>query len=167
MQTNIVLIGMPASGKSTLGVILAKTLGVAFVDTDLLIQQREKRLLQEIIDTDGIAHFLDVERDAVLSLECENTVIATGGSVVFREASMQKLKRNGTVVFLDVSLQTVKKRLNNIKTRGVAAAKGKTIDDIYFERLPYYRKYADIVLPLDGCSFEESVGKLILSLKNK
>lgn len=116
MQRNIVLIGMPASGKSTIGVLLAKTIGVGFVDTDLLIQQREHRLLQEIMDTDGIGYFLDTECAAVLDLDCQNTVIATGGSVVFRAAAMQKLRQNGTVVFLDVSLETVKRRLNNIKT---------------------------------------------------
>ncbi len=162
---NIVLIGMPASGKSTVGVILAKTLGVGFVDTDLLIQQREKRLLQEIIDTDGIAHFLDAECNAILSLECENTVVATGGSAVFRDAAMQKLKRNGIIVFLDVSLETIKHRLNNIKTRGVAATKGKTVDDIFYERLPFYQKYADITVSLDGKSSEDAVGDILLALK--
>lgn len=167
MHGNIILIGMPASGKSTVGVLLAKTLGVGFVDTDLLIQQREKRLLQEIIDSDGIERFLDIERDAVLAMDCENSVIATGGSVVFRDASMQKLKQNGTVVFLDVSLSTVQARLNNITTRGVAATKGKSIGDIFRERLPYYRKYADISLKLDGGSSEEAVGKIISALKNK
>ena len=94
-MNNIVLIGMPSSGKSTVGVILAKTLGVGFVDTDLLIQQREGRLLQEIINSDGIEHFLDCERDAVLSLDCDNSVIATGGSVIFRDEAMQKLHKNG------------------------------------------------------------------------
>lgn len=167
MQKNIVLIGMPASGKSTIGVLLAKTIGVGFVDTDLLIQQREHRLLQKIIDTDGIGYFLDTECAAVLDLDCQNTVIATGGSVVFRAAAMQKLRQNGTVVFLDVSLQTVKRRLNNIKTRGVAADKGQSIDEIFYERLPYYRKYADIVLPADGKTSEETVSDLIEILKNK
>ncbi len=167
MQRNIVLIGMPASGKSTIGVLLAKTIGVGFVDTDLLIQQREHRLLQEIIDTDGIGYFLDTECAAVLDLDCQNTVIATGGSVVFRAAAMQKLRQNGTVVFLDVSLETVKRRLNNIKTRGVAADKGQSIDGIFYERLPYYRKYADIVLPSDGKTSEETVSDLIEILKNK
>ncbi len=167
MQKNIVLIGMPASGKSTIGVLLAKTIGVGFVDTDLLIQQREHRLLQEIIDTDGIGYFLDTECAAVLDLDCQNTVIATGGSVVFRAAAMQKLRQNGTVVFLDVSLETVKRRLNNIKTRGVAADKGQSIDEIFYERLPYYRKYADIVLPADGKTSEETVSDLIEILKNK
>ncbi len=167
MQRNIVLIGMPASGKSTIGVLLAKTIGVGFVDTDLLIQQREHRLLQEIIDTDGIGYFLDTECAAVLDLDCQNTVIATGGSVVFRAAAMQKLRQNGTVVFLDVSLETVKRRLNNIKTRGVVADKGQSIDEIFYERLPYYRKYADIVLPSDGKTSEETVSDLIEILKNK
>ncbi len=167
MQKNIVLIGMPASGKSTIGVLLAKTIGIGFVDTDLLIQQREHRLLQEIIDTDGIGYFLDTECAAVLDLDCQNTVIATGGSVVFRAAAMQKLRQNGTVVFLDVSLETVKRRLNNIKTRGVAADKGQSIDEIFYERLPYYRKYADIVLPADGKTSEETVSDLIEILKNK
>lgn len=167
MQKNIVLIGMPASGKSTIGVLLAKTIGVGFVDTDLLIQQREHRLLQEIIDTDGIGYFLDTECAAVLDLDCQNTVIATGGSVVFRAAAMQKLRQNGTVVFLDVSLETVKRRLNNIKTRGVAADKGQSVDEIFYERLPYYRKYADIVLPADGKTSEETVSDLIEILKNK
>lgn len=162
---NIVLIGMPASGKSTIGVILAKTLGVGFYDTDLLIQQREQRLLQQIIDTDGIEHFLDAERDAIVSLDCENAVIATGGSAVFRDEAMQKLKRDGTVIFLDVSLETVKHRLSNIKTRGVAASKDKRIDDIFYERLPFYQKYADIILPLEGRSSEEAVGDIILALK--
>ena len=162
---NIVLIGMPASGKSTVGVILAKTLGIGFCDTDLVIQQREKRLLQEIIDTDGIAHFLDAECAAILSRDCENCVIATGGSAVFRDAAMQKLRRDGIILFLDVSLETVKSRLNNIKTRGVAATKGKTIDDIYYERLPFYEKYADITVSSDAKSSEDAVADILLALK--
>lgn len=162
---NIVLIGMPASGKSTVGVILAKTLGIGFVDTDLVIQQREKRLLQEIIDTDGIAHFLDAECSAILSLDCENAVVATGGSAVFRDAAMQSLKRNGVIIFLDVSLKTIKDRLNNIKTRGVAATKGKTIDDIFYERLPFYQKYADITVSLDGKTSEDAVADILSALK--
>lgn len=164
-MNNLVLIGMPSSGKSTVGVILAKTLGVGFTDTDLLIQQREGRLLQEIIDADGIETFLDCERDAVLSLNCENTVIATGGSVVFRDAAMQKLRKNGTIVFLDVSLQTVLERLNNIQTRGVAAPKWQTIEDIFTARLPLYQKYADITIKADGLSTEETVSAILKAVK--
>lgn len=162
---NIVLIGMPASGKSTVGVILAKTLGVGFCDTDLVIQQRERRLLQEIIDCDGIAHFLDAECAAILSLQIENCVIATGGSAVFRDSAMQKLKHDGVIVFLNVSLETVKARLNNIKTRGVAATKGKSIDDIYKERLPFYQKYADITVSSDAKSSEDVVEDILYALK--
>ena len=156
---NIVLIGMPASGKSTVGVILAKTLGIGFVDTDLVIQQRENALLQDIINEKGLQCFLDKERDAILSLECENCVVATGGSVVFRDEAMQKLKRNSVIVFIDVPLK-------NIKTRGVAAPKNQTIDDIFFERLPLYKKYAEITVDTADLSPEETVSRIIFSLKN-
>lgn len=162
---NIVLIGMPASGKSTVGVILAKTLGIGFVDVDLIIQQREKTLLQDIIDKKGLDAFLDCEMNSVLSLKCEKCVISTGGSVVFRDLSMKKLKSNGIIVFLDVSPKTVKARLKNITTRGIAASKSQTIDDIYNERLPLYKKYADIVVNLDFCTAEDAVSKIIFSLK--
>ena len=161
---NIVLIGMPASGKSTVGVILAKTLGIGFVDTDLVIQQRENALLQDIINEKGLQCFLDKERDAILSLECENCVVATGGSVVFRDEAMQKLKRNSVIVFIDVPLENVKARLKNIKTRGVAAPKNQTIDDIFFERLPLYKKYADITVDTADLSPEETVSRIIFSL---
>lgn len=162
---NIVLIGMPASGKSTVGVILAKTLGIGFCDADLVIQQREKRLLQDIIDRDGIERFLDAECAAILSLDCESCVIATGGSAVFRVEAMQKLRQNGVIVFLDVSVETVKCRLNNIKTRGVAAQRGQSISEIYEERLPFYKKYADITVALDGKSPEEAVESILQALK--
>ena len=162
---NIVLIGMPASGKSTIGVILAKTYGIGFVDADLIIQQREKALLQDIINSRGLEAFLDCEMNAILSLECENCVISTGGSVVFRDSSMRKLKSGGIIVFLDVGLETIKSRLSNIKTRGVAASESQTIDDIYYERLPLYKKYADITVNLDSCTPEDAVSKIIFSLK--
>ena len=162
---NIVLIGMPASGKSTVGVILAKTLGIGFVDTDLVIQQRENALLQDIINEKGLQCFLDKERDAILSLECENCVVATGGSVVFRDEAMQKLKRNSVIVFIDVPLKNVKARLKNIKTRGVAAPKNQTIDDIFFERLPLYKKYADITVDTADLSPEETVSRIIFFIK--
>ena len=139
---NIVLIGMPGSGKSTVGVILAKSLGVDFIDTDLLIQRRENRLLQDIIDKDGIDFFLDKECDAVLSVSSDNAVIATGGSVIFREDAMLHLKRSGTVIFLDVSVNELERRLSNIKTRGVAAEKGETVKDIYNKRIFLYKKSA-------------------------
>lgn len=159
-MSNIVLIGMPGCGKSTVGVILAKTLGIGFVDTDLIIQQREKRLLQNIIDNDGIDYFLDCEAEAVKSLECDNCVIATGGSVIFREDAIKHLKKYGKIFYLDVPLDEIKKRLDNISTRGVAAPKNQTFDDIFNERSPLYEKYADYILDLKGCSAEQTVEKI-------
>ena len=162
---NIVLIGMPASGKSTIGVVLAKTLGIGFVDTDLIIQQREKRLLQQIINTDGLEHFLDCERDAILSRKYENTVIATGGSAVFRDEAMQYLKNEGVIVFIDVDLKTLEKRLGNIKTRGIAANADQSVESIYKERIELYKKYADITLKVENENVEHTVEKLIELLK--
>lgn len=159
-MSNIVLIGMPGCGKSTVGVILAKTIGVGFVDTDLIIQQRENRLLQKIIDTDGIEYFLDCESKAIQSLECENSVIATGGSAVYRDKAIVHLKKNGKIVYLDVPLDEIKRRLNNINTRGIAAKKNKSIDDIYNERVNLYNKYADIIIKTDGDSVEQTVEKI-------
>ena len=157
---NIILIGMPGCGKSTVGVILAKTLGIGFVDTDLIIQQCENRLLQNIIDTDGIDFFLNCEADAVKSLDCDNCVVATGGSVVYREDAILHLKKNGKIVFLDVPLDEIKRRLNNINTRGIAAKKNKSIEDIYNERIALYNKYADVIIKTDGESVEKTVEKI-------
>ncbi len=159
-MSNIILIGMPGCGKSTVGVILAKTLGIGFVDTDLIIQQREKRLLQDIIDTDGIDYFLDCEANAVKSVDFDNCVIATGGSVVYRQDAVDHLKKNGKIVFLDVPLDEIKKRLNNISTRGIAAQKSLSVDDIYNERISLYNKYADVVLELDNITVEQTVEKI-------
>lgn len=159
-MANIILIGMPGCGKSTVGVILAKTLGIGFVDTDLIIQQRENRLLQNIIDTDGIDIFLNCEAEAVKSLYCDNCVIATGGSVVYREDAIEHLKSNGKIIFLDVPLDEIKRRLNNINTRGIAAKKNKSIEDIYNERIALYNKYADIIIKTDGESVEKTVEKI-------
>lgn len=158
-MANIILIGMPGCGKSTVGVLLAKTLGIGFVDTDLIIQQRENRLLQNIIDNDGIDFFLNCEAESVKSLDCDNCVIATGGSVVYREDAIEHLKKNGKIVFLDVPLNEIKKRLNNINTRGIAAQKNDTVDDIYNERIGLYNKYADIIIKTNGESVEKTVEK--------
>lgn len=162
---NIILIGMPGSGKSTVGVILAKSLGVDFIDTDLLIQHREKRLLQDIIDKDGIDFFLDRECDAILSVDCVNAVIATGGSVILREEAMAHLKKNGTVIFLDVPVSELESRLSNIKTRGVAAEKGETVKDIYNKRISLYKKFADITVDASALSREETVNIICEYLK--
>ena len=162
---NIVLIGMPASGKSTVGVVLAKTLGVGFVDTDLVIQQREGRLLQDIIDKDGLKAFLEIEENALLSLVCENSVISTGGSAVFGEKAMEKLKKNAVTVFIDVSPSVLEKRLSNITTRGIAAKQGESVEDILRERLPHYKKHADFTISTENENVESSVEKIVSLLK--
>lgn len=164
-MSNIVLIGMPGCGKSTVGVILAKTLGIGFVDTDLIIQQQQNSLLQNIIDDKGIGYFLDCEANAVMSLDCDNCVIATGGSVVFRENAIEHLKKNGKIIYLNVSLPEIKARLNNISTRGIAADKNKSVDEIFSEREPLYKKYADYVLNLDNSDVENTVLKICNLIK--
>lgn len=164
-MSNIVLIGMPGCGKSTIGVILAKTIGVGFVDTDLIIQQRENRLLQDIIDTDGIEAFLDCEENAVKTVDCDNTVIATGGSVVYREDAINHLKKNGKIFYLNVPLDEIKKRLNNISTRGIAANRNDSIENIFIEREPLYKKYADVIVDLTDKTVEQSVEEICKKIK--
>ncbi len=156
---NIILIGMPGCGKSTVGVILAKTLGMRFVDTDLIIQSNNHDVLWHLIDRYGVKRFEEFEDDALLSVpETENTVIATGGSAIFCERGMDYLKQTGVCVYLDVPCEELKKRLNNIRTRGIAAAKGMTVEDIFAERSPYYEKYADIKIECSGLHTEDVTG---------
>lgn len=165
---NIVLIGMPGCGKSTLGVLLAKTLGAEFIDTDLIIQKKTGRLLHKIVAEDGKEAFLDIERDAILTLTGEsNTVIATGGSAVLRAEAMEHLKKNGIVVYLSLPYMAVSKRIRNIKTRGIAFGEGETLRDIYNQRIPYYESYADITLKCDYGTAEKNVTKLVSILQKK
>ena len=149
-KTNIVLIGMPGSGKSTVGVLVAKALGMSFVDTDLELMRRTDRKLQEMLDEDGLESFLDEEETTILALDVSHTVIATGGSVVLEPEAVKCLQENGILVFLDVSMEELKKRITNIKSRGIAFAKGQELMDIYEERVPLYRKYADVVVDKEG-----------------
>ena len=162
---NIILIGMSGAGKSTLGVLLAKALGKSFTDTDLRIQQREGRLLQDIIDGNGVDAFLKAEESAVLSVTDENSVIATGGSVVYSEAAMQHLRSDGTVVYLRVSFEELTERLSNITTRGIVFKNGSDLAGVYGERLPLYEKYADITVECTGRTIEQSVCEIIEKLR--
>lgn len=156
---------MSGAGKSTLGVLLAKSLGMDFIDTDIVIQQREKKLLQEIIDSFGTAHFLNIEEDTVCSVSVENTVIATGGSVVYSERAMNALKENGTVIYLSVGFDALQKRLSDITTRGIVYKHGGTLREIYNERLLLYEKYADITLDCTDRPIEYCVEKLVEALR--
>lgn len=157
---NIVLIGMPGCGKSTLGVVLAKHLNMGFCDTDLLIQQFEKRKLQEIIDSEGVAGFLKREEKYLLSFESENMVIATGGSAVLSEKAMAHLKKNSVVVYLKVDCRNIIRRVRNRKTRGIAMNENQTMKDVYNLRTPLYEKYADITVDCNKRSFNDIVDEL-------
>ena len=158
---NIILTGMPACGKSTLGVVLAKTLGMSFVDTDLLIQEHTGRLLQDIIDHDGMEEFLRIEEYILTHVQAENSVIATGGSAVYSDRGMKYLRTIGEIVYIRLPLNEIEKRLNNIKTRGIAMAPGENLEDLYNRRIPLYEKYADIVLDAEGMNLEESLGVFV------
>ena len=155
---NIILIGMPGCGKSTVGVLLAKTLGMGFVDTDLLIQRQQKSTLQRLIDIYGLDKFREFEEQALKSVtETSDTVIATGGSAVFCPEGMDRLKENGICLYLDLPIGELKRRLKNIRTRGIACRKGESLEDIFAQREPLYRRYADITLKCTGSAIEETV----------
>ena len=154
---NLILIGMPGSGKSTVGVVLAKALGLRFLDVDLVIQEREVALLQELIDQRGVERFLDLERDAILSLDCRGTVVAPGGSCVCREESIAQMRRLGTVVYLQLPLEDVAGRIRNLASRGIALAPGQTLADVYRIRVPLYERCAHITVPAGGQSLAETV----------
>ena len=143
---NITLIGMPAAGKSMVGVLLAKRLGYSFVDVDILIQEKEQRLLKEIIAQEGLNGFLEVENRINSQLKVERSVIAPGGSVIYGKEAMEHLKEISTVVYLKLSYEEVEKRLGNLQDRGVALKDGMTLLDLYRERVPYYEHYADITI---------------------
>ena len=166
MKQSVVLIGMPAAGKSTVGVVLAKTLGKQFVDTDLLIQEREGMLLQDIINTKGNDYFKQAEEAVLTELDVDNAVISTGGSAIYYPESMKHLHDLGPVIYLQLSVPTLKSRLSNIKTRGIAMAPGQTIEDLARSRVPLYESYADIIMPTEGLGVEETIERICVALKN-
>ena len=161
MKSNIVLIGMPGVGKSTIGVILAKILGYHFLDSDLVIQEREAKRLHQIIAEKGTEGFLEIENDVNASLEAERTIIATGGSAVYGKEAMMHLKEIGEVVYLKADYQTIKKRLGNLEKRGVALKTGQTLKDLYDERTALFEKYADYTISEEGLELEETIDKVL------
>ena len=156
-KSNIVLIGMPGSGKSTVGVLLAKVLGYDFVDTDLLIQIREGSTLEEIIREKGIDTFLDIEGEVCSSLAAEKTVVATGGSVIYRSRAVEHLREGGRLVYLQVGLDELAARLSDLTGRGVALREGQTLADLYAERTVLYERWADITVAEGDMTLEETV----------
>lgn len=161
---NIILIGMPGCGKSTIGVVLAKVLGYEFTDSDLLIQKREGKLLREIIAEQGEEAFIKIEEDVNAGIQTERHVIATGGSVVYSDRAMQHLKEIGTVVYLKLSYATICSRLGNIRRRGVVLRDGQTLKDLYDERVPLYERYADVVVDAEGQDVEGLMDEVVKAL---
>jgi shikimate kinase len=163
--SNIVLIGMPGSGKSTIGIILAKMISYDFIDTDVLIQTSQGRSLQEIVDSEGHMALRRIEEDVLLNLGCHHHVIATGGSAAYSHAAMTHLKSDGIVVFLDADLQTLEARVHDFDTRGLAKRSDQSLADLFEERFALYTKYADITVECDGLTHEEVCSRIIKELK--
>ncbi len=158
---NIILIGMPGCGKSTVGVLLAKSLLRDFVDTDLVLQNTYGKSLCDIINEEGLDAFKQKENTVLRELHCDNCVIATGGSAVYCEEGMQNLKANGKIIYLNLSPATVRKRIHNITTRGIAMDENCTLEQLYAERAPLYARYADITLDCENMTTEECVSAIV------
>ena len=157
---NIVLIGMPSCGKSTMGVLIAKNLGLKFLDSDLLIQEREGKLLHELIKERGNEEFIKIENDANMSIDVQNTVVSTGGSVVYCEGAMKHLSDIGKIVYIKISYETLAARLGDYVHRGVVMPEGYTLLDMYRERAALYEKYAEYTLDTDNMTMTETLDAL-------
>lgn len=164
-KDNLVLIGMPGVGKSTVGVILAKVLGYEFLDSDLMIQKEENALLREIIEKEGLDGFLEIENRVNASIETAKAVIATGGSVIYCQEAMEHLKEIGTVIYLKLDYSILQRRLGNLKGRGVVLREGQTLKGLYNERTPLYEKYADIVIDEKKLNVEQTLQKILEELE--
>ncbi len=166
-SSNIVLIGMPGSGKSTVGVILAKLTSRDFVDTDVLIQKSQGRSLQDIIDTEGHMALRKIEENVLLDIGCLNHVIATGGSAAYSHAAMTHLKSHGVIVFLNVDLPTLESRVHDFDTRGLAKRPDQSFADLFDERFTLYTQYSDITIECADLTQEEVCGRIMTELMSK
>lgn len=164
MKNNLIFIGMPAVGKSTVGVVVAKRLGMKFIDTDLMIQEQEHRLLREIIADVGEDGFLEIENQVNRDVDVENAVISPGGSIVYCKEAMEHFQEIGTIVYLKVSYHTIKKRIRNPRERGVVLKKGQTFRDLFNERTKLFKKYADITISEEGCRIEETIENVLSAM---
>jgi shikimate kinase len=160
-KTNIALIGMPGSGKSTVGVLLAKRLGRYFLDTDVLIQAVEGRTLREIIADAGMSAFCDIERMHVECVDVKNAVIATGGSVVYYDSAMQALKYDAVIVYLKIGLDELARRVGDLSERGVVLEPGQTLEALYEKRTPLYEQWADLTVDLAGLTHDQAVDAIL------
>lgn len=165
LKDNLILIGMPASGKSTVGVILSKIIGYDFIDTDLLIQKSEHMRLSQIIEARGVEGFLEIENRINASVEASRSVIATGGSAVYGQEAMQHLRQIGAVIYLQVDYEVIRKRLRNIRQRGVVLREGQTLRELYEERCALYEKYADLIVREGSGEIEDVVARIIRTLR--
>ena len=165
-KDNIVLIGMPGVGKSTVGVILAKVLGYQFIDADLVIQEQEKRLLREIIAEEGTEGFIQVENRVNATLEAHHAIIATGGSVIYGQEAMQHLKEIGTIIYLRLPENLLEERLGDLNQRGVSIKAGQTLHSLYKERIPLYEKYADITIDCAGKGIRDCVYEITHTIQS-
>jgi shikimate kinase len=161
---NITLIGMPGCGKSTIGVLLAKALGYRFLDTDLLIQEKENRLLSDILEEEGLERFIEIENQINAQVDVKRTVIAPGGSAIYGREAMEHFKRIGKVVYIQLPYETVADRLGDLKARGVVMKDGQTLEQLYEERCPLYEQYADVVIHADGQEIGPILNKIKIAL---
>jgi shikimate kinase len=164
-RSNLILIGMPGAGKSTVGVILAKQSSRGFVDTDVLIQTSQNRTLQEIVDTDGYAALRKIEQDILLGLTVKNSVIATGGSAVYSDSAMAHLRSDGLVIFIDVDIPTLESRIHDFTRRGLAKRPDQSFGDMFHERFALYTHYADVTIKCVGMTHEEVCSRILAITK--
>lgn len=164
---NVVLIGMPGCGKSTVGVILAKVLGFHFIDSDLLIQEQEKCLLKDIIERKGLESMIAIEEQVNRDIRTQNGVIATGGSVIYGASAMEHLREIGVVVYIRLSYETIEDRLDNIRQRGVVFKEGQTLQSLYEERCPLYEKYAHVIVDAEGLGMEELMERIMKEVEGR